>query len=199
MIWSHPAASASSTPYWMMGLSTSGSISFGWALVAGRKRVPNPAAGKIALRTLRILRRSPFVRRSSIGFIAESIVNCSPLSLAHCFFARFQLFQQIVQRLQYAFGAINFYRELQRPVRSKLRTALRCHKARQLPRINRSIRAELDVYEFALALNSIGAHPHRLQLKRGVLQQVADRPRRLAVTINQLRAHVVQLRLRLHP
>src|SRR5262249_47459370 len=42
---------ASSTPYWMMGLSTSGSISLGCALVAGRKRVPSPAAGKTALRT----------------------------------------------------------------------------------------------------------------------------------------------------
>src|SRR5580692_8366900 len=48
----------------MMGLSTSGSISLGWALVAGRKRVPNPAAGKIALRTFWILRRSPLARRS---------------------------------------------------------------------------------------------------------------------------------------
>src|ERR1022692_5001165 len=35
----------------MMGLSTSGNISLGWALVAGRKRVPRPAAGKTALRT----------------------------------------------------------------------------------------------------------------------------------------------------
>src|SRR3954454_18990703 len=52
MIWSHPAAMASSTPYWIMGLSTRGSISFGCALVAGRKRVPSPAAGKTALRTL---------------------------------------------------------------------------------------------------------------------------------------------------
>src|SRR5579872_2396438 len=51
-IWSHPEAIASSTPYWMMGLSTSGSISLGWALVAGKKRVPSPAAGKTALRTL---------------------------------------------------------------------------------------------------------------------------------------------------
>jgi hypothetical protein len=34
----------------MIGLSTSGSISFGCALVAGRKRVPRPAAGKTALR-----------------------------------------------------------------------------------------------------------------------------------------------------
>src|SRR3954468_19879374 len=46
-----PAAQASSTAYWITGLSTSGSISFGWALVAGRKRVPHPAAGKTAFRT----------------------------------------------------------------------------------------------------------------------------------------------------
>src|SRR5919107_3170784 len=46
-----PAATASSTAYWMTGLSTSGSISFGWAFVAGRKRVPHPAAGKTAFRT----------------------------------------------------------------------------------------------------------------------------------------------------
>src|SRR5712691_10023095 len=47
-----PLAIASSTPYWIVGLSTSGSISFGCALVTGRKRVPRPAAGKIALRTV---------------------------------------------------------------------------------------------------------------------------------------------------
>src|SRR5271155_924373 len=35
----------------MIGLSTRGSISLGWALVAGRNRVPRPAAGKTALRT----------------------------------------------------------------------------------------------------------------------------------------------------
>src|SRR5712692_2936968 len=46
-----PDATASSITYWMVGLSTSGSISFGCALVAGRKRVPSPAAGKTPLRT----------------------------------------------------------------------------------------------------------------------------------------------------
>ena len=51
MICSIPAATASSTPYWMIGLSMRGSISFGCALVAGRNRVPHPAAGKTALRT----------------------------------------------------------------------------------------------------------------------------------------------------
>src|SRR5579875_561436 len=35
----------------MMGLSTSASISLGIAFVAGKNRVPKPAAGKTALRT----------------------------------------------------------------------------------------------------------------------------------------------------
>src|SRR5262245_35787604 len=51
MISDRPEATASSTTYWIIGLSTSGSISLGCALVAGRKRVPRPAAGKTALRT----------------------------------------------------------------------------------------------------------------------------------------------------
>src|SRR5574341_1052204 len=52
MMSASPEATASSTTYWMVGLSTSGSISLGCALVAGRKRVPSPAAGNTALRTL---------------------------------------------------------------------------------------------------------------------------------------------------
>src|SRR5882762_9504610 len=47
-----PAAAASSTAYWMSGLSTIGSISFGLALVTGRKRLPRPATGKTAFRSL---------------------------------------------------------------------------------------------------------------------------------------------------
>src|SRR5436190_15642841 len=46
-----PAALASSIAYWISGLSTTGSISLGIALVAGRKRVPSPATGNTALRT----------------------------------------------------------------------------------------------------------------------------------------------------
>src|SRR6266571_6745361 len=46
-----PAATASSTTYWIAGLSTTGSISFGCAFVAGRKRVPRPAAGMTAFVT----------------------------------------------------------------------------------------------------------------------------------------------------
>src|SRR5664279_2068453 len=47
-----PARVASSTTYWMAGLSTTDSISLGVALVAGRKRVPIPAAGITALVTV---------------------------------------------------------------------------------------------------------------------------------------------------
>src|ERR1700685_4613124 len=55
MMFCTPESLASSTPYWIRGLSTTGSISLGCALVAGRKRVPNPAAGKTALRTFAII------------------------------------------------------------------------------------------------------------------------------------------------
>src|SRR5690606_24571148 len=48
---SRPAATASSTMYWMIGRSTIGSISLGCAFVAGKKRVPRPAAGMTPLRT----------------------------------------------------------------------------------------------------------------------------------------------------
>src|SRR5881394_2535527 len=44
-----PAAAASSTAYWINGLSTMGSISLGLALVTGRKRLPRPATGNTAL------------------------------------------------------------------------------------------------------------------------------------------------------
>src|SRR5262245_30484594 len=47
---SMPASRASSTTCWMSGRSTTVSISFGMALVAGRKRVPRPATGNTALR-----------------------------------------------------------------------------------------------------------------------------------------------------
>src|SRR2546422_3825128 len=45
-----PESTASCTTYWIVGTSTIGSISLGTALVAGRKRVPSPAAGMTALR-----------------------------------------------------------------------------------------------------------------------------------------------------
>jgi hypothetical protein len=46
-----PAPAACSITYWMAGLSTRGSISFGCDLVAGRNLVPRPAAGMTAFFT----------------------------------------------------------------------------------------------------------------------------------------------------
>src|SRR5262249_43373149 len=63
MISSSPEATASSTTYWIVGLSTSGSISLGWAFVAGRNRVPSPAAGNTAFLT--------FMVRPSLGRDAQ--------------------------------------------------------------------------------------------------------------------------------
>src|ERR1051325_4571575 len=54
-----PAAAASSTAYWISGLSTIGSISFGLALVTGRKRLPRPATGKTAFRSLAYMSEFP--------------------------------------------------------------------------------------------------------------------------------------------
>src|SRR5579871_2779163 len=74
MICSIPLAAASSTMYWMMGLSTIGSISLGWALVAGKKRVPRPAAGKTALRT-RLFVISPAAQPQNRMFTAAAIID----------------------------------------------------------------------------------------------------------------------------
>src|ERR1051326_5419461 len=81
-IWSHPEAMASSTPYWMIGLSTSGSISLGWALVAGKKRVPRPAAGKTALRAFMVVRR---VSRGCPAALGTDNCKWSGSSLAYWF------------------------------------------------------------------------------------------------------------------
>src|SRR5258708_15404404 len=64
-----PAARASSTAYWISGLSTTGSISLGLALLAGRKRVPRPATGNTAVLIS--------------GFMKDSIANGPVGTLVH--------------------------------------------------------------------------------------------------------------------
>src|SRR5713226_6743829 len=81
MIWSMPEATASSTPYWMMGLSTTGSISLGWALVAGRNRVPRPAAGKTAFRML-LIHHSLAERRVAVQELEDIIPDLGGLTAA---------------------------------------------------------------------------------------------------------------------
>ena len=50
-----PESMASCTMYCIVGVSTMGNISFGCALVAGKKRVPKPAAGMTAFLTFFIV------------------------------------------------------------------------------------------------------------------------------------------------
>src|SRR5713101_7027763 len=65
---SMPASLASSTTYWISGLSTMVSISLGIALVAGRTRVPRPATGKTALRIFMGLSRCLLRERAEGAF-----------------------------------------------------------------------------------------------------------------------------------
>src|SRR3989338_521831 len=84
-----PAATASSTAYWISGLSTTGIISFGLALVAGRKRLPMPATGKTA-----------FV----IFFIDTSFSNQNSKGGFRC---RLTFAQQMLSQLPAAIGGRN--------------------------------------------------------------------------------------------
>src|SRR5512139_648163 len=76
-----PAARASSVAYWISGLSTTGSISLGLALVAGRKRVPNPATGKTAL-VIFFMDRHHFRLLSSAAAYPDATVGA--IRCAHC-------------------------------------------------------------------------------------------------------------------
>src|SRR5262245_8797644 len=69
--WVIPACAISSTTYCTVGLRPTGSISLGWDLVAGRRRVPAPATGITALRTAR-------------GAAMSAVVLIETRSAIHC-------------------------------------------------------------------------------------------------------------------
>src|ERR1700684_1534973 len=69
---STPAARASSITCCRIGRSTMVSISFGIALVAGRKRVPRPATGNTALRNLFIGPANPSTGRRQVERIVPA-------------------------------------------------------------------------------------------------------------------------------
>ena len=74
-----PAARASSIAYWISGRSTSGRISFGTDLVAGRNRVPKPATGSTAFVTLLVM--SPPTSPDARCALRERAA-CRPRSIA---------------------------------------------------------------------------------------------------------------------
>src|SRR5450830_808704 len=70
-----PAATASSTAYWINGLSMMGSISLCCALVAGKKRLPSPATGNTAFLIFLVIAAPDKKSTSShgvVGIIAQS-------------------------------------------------------------------------------------------------------------------------------
>src|SRR4051795_12090177 len=77
---SSPASTASSTTYWMAGLSTTGNISLGVALVAGRNLVPSPAAGITAFVTLMSAPYGPRVSPAGSVWLRERGWICCALS-----------------------------------------------------------------------------------------------------------------------
>src|ERR671914_1807051 len=70
-----PAPTASSTTYWMVGLSMTGTISFGWLLVAGRNLVPSPAAGITAFLTFVMSAGAPHHRFGLFDPIAAVLLG----------------------------------------------------------------------------------------------------------------------------
>src|SRR2546423_1856898 len=70
-----PAPTASSTTYWMVGLSMTGTISFGWLFVAGRNLVPSPAAGITAFLTLVMSAGAPHHRLGLFDPVAAVLLG----------------------------------------------------------------------------------------------------------------------------
>jgi hypothetical protein len=71
-----PAFIASSTPYWIRGLVRIGSISFGIDLVAGKKRVPYPAAGKRQILIEDFFFMDLFIMNLSFDYSDSWVVFC---------------------------------------------------------------------------------------------------------------------------
>src|SRR5690348_13356398 len=65
---SAPASTASSTAYWISGLSSTGSISLATTLDAGRKRVPSPATGNTTLRSAAFIQAPSVLARDRHDF-----------------------------------------------------------------------------------------------------------------------------------
>src|SRR5438477_996759 len=93
-----PAAAASSTAYWISGLSTTGSISFGLAFVAGRKRVPMPATGNTAFVILRIVMIRPRVGLWSSGFCRAGLKEFPESFFVHDRYAKLLRLRELASR-----------------------------------------------------------------------------------------------------
>src|SRR5882757_4411070 len=168
-----------------MGLSTMGSISLGCALVAGRKRVPSPAAGKTALRTFIFMRESSLLQicklpQGRLGWLCFLIPG---FDFGQCFLMDGKTGEQVVQFRQDFAGATGFQEELQNSSRRELRALVRGYETSQLLGIDLGIFMEADVELIALAFDATGAHALAKQSQSRVIHQAANRTRERAITV----------------
>src|SRR5208337_63894 len=180
----------------MMGLSTSGIISLGCALVAGRKRVPSPAAGKTALQTFFVM--SPLTRKS----LSSRNKRYHDRRLRDRLLLSRQLLQQRLQTHQHLLGLLLLQRELQHARGCELAAGLSGNETRQPLGLDGSIRRKANAYRLAASLDLGHADALRKQLQSGIVEQVAHCRRRSAVAIAQFSRHIRELRFRLdsgHP
>src|SRR5208337_1494113 len=117
----------------MIGLSTSGIISLGCALVAGRKRVPSPAAGKTTLQTFRLM--NPRAMVDNFTSLREPV---PPLRGS----VRFSTLPSTPP-------AAPCWARLSRPCGSELAAGFLGDKARQPLRIDRGLLGEANAHSFA--------------------------------------------------
>ena len=89
-----PAATHSSTMYWIIGLSTTGNISLGIAFVAGNIRVPKPATGITAFVILRVILILYFIElhghRLILTYISNNVIRNRRLAHDSSFIFVFQ-------------------------------------------------------------------------------------------------------------
>src|SRR5882724_5837639 len=184
----------------MMGLSTMGDISLGCALVAGRKRVPRPAAGKTALRTFIFMTECSLLQMCNLpqrplGWLCLFVPGSD---LRQRFLMDGETGEQVVQLRQNLPRAAGFQEELQNPRWRKLRALVRRHKMGESFRVNLGVLMKTNVELVAFALNADSADPLAKQAQGSVINQATDRARKRAVTVFELGADFVKLRLALH-
>src|SRR5258708_4602248 len=165
-----PAARASSTAYWISGLSTTGSISLGLALVAGRKRVPRPATGNTAVLS------SGFRR----GSIAPRGIDLSLQQIAQAGARGRPLRTVILPRLRLVVNFLGLDRQ-----RNRTRLAIHAHELR--------LDLVADLQDLAGVLDAIAPEFGGAQLAFDAIAQIDDGAAR--VDFAHCAAHDAALRI----
>ena len=91
-------------------------------------------------------------------------------------------------------GHLGLQNELQHSIGRELRAPLRRDETRELLGIDGGILTEFEGHRIALAFDGVHADAQAKKFERGVVEQVANRLRRLAVAVRELGADIGELR-----